>query len=68
MKAKDLIKEIDPDYYRCTRCKRLIHKSKVERWINSGETKIYLTYCLDDYDCEAHRYRMDKLNGSSGTN
>jgi len=30
MKAKDIIKEIDPDYYECIFCGRIRHKSKLK--------------------------------------
>ena len=30
MKARDIIKEIDPDYMRCPYCKRIIHKDQMK--------------------------------------
>ena len=48
MKAKEIIKEIDPDYVECACCHELIH---ITRAIMLGNNK--LLYCDKDLDCIA---------------
>jgi len=50
MKAKDLIKEIDPDYQRCSFCKRLFHISKLIRKTFYSPPKVMYS-CLDGVGC-----------------
>ena len=53
MEASDLIKEIDPEYYICCWCLRLLHKSKLQ--FNNQ-----LPVCVDYSDCHVNYRRMEE--------
>ena len=59
-----LIKELDPDYKRCSSCKRVLHKSKVNEWHSSDRTASYIS-CKDQWDCGSYKYRMDMAKNES---
>ena len=60
MKAEDIIKEIDPDYQRCSFCKRLFHISKLNYFRNeSTDFRVY--NCRNSENCANYRHR--KLRG-----
>jgi len=58
MKAKELIKEIDPDYVICGWCKRLIHKDKLETYAipNTGFERNDAFQCKDRLECFTFRW------------
>jgi len=59
MEAKDLIKEIDPDYLQCRTCKRKLHKSKL---IRSRITLRNLFECKERSDCLSFKWKEGKYS------
>jgi len=47
MKAKELIKELDPDYEKCAACERKVHKTKLR------DLDCYQV-CIDTKECLEH--------------
>ena len=48
MNAKDLIKEIDPDYTNCMFCHRLVH----EKDLKPNPDAFNILICVDRYSCK----------------
>jgi len=59
MKAKDIIKEIDPDYMRCMLCERLRHKSQLKYYPDN----MNLFVCTSYSSCQRVRLK-DKIRNN----
>jgi len=60
MKAKDIIKEIDPDYKRCYCCERIIHISKLT---NFHSVVDYI--CIKRIECNKMTMKKDIKEGKA---
>ena len=54
MNAKELIKEIDPDYHKCYRCKRYFHIDKLVPHMDFMEPIRYV--CSNRKDCLEYKW------------
>jgi len=52
MEAKDIIKELDPEYERCRWCGRLLHKSKLRKVPMDRDSRSLFLSCFDAKECE----------------